>query len=295
MSQYDEDGSIAFVMKQASKQPMLSREEEKELAFAWFENKDRKARDRLISSYTRLAIKLARSYGRDSHHLEDVVSTALLGLSQALETFDPNKGSFTTHMTFKVKANIRDYNLNNRSLVKMGTTATQKRIYSNLERAKRDLGMTDTTATIPEDILIELADRLNTTPKEVEEMNNRMCGDISSNLISCDNGSSADSDSGTEIQDYFADPDTDTEADYVKHDEHIKNLSLLEIAKQVLSGREKMIFEERRISDPPKTLDSIGRGLGVSREWVRQIEAIAFKKVQDKMLELKAKEQDNDI
>ena len=254
--------------------PVLKAEEEYALALRWRECGDESAAHQLLTSHLRLVAKIAMGYRRYGLPVSDLISEGTIGLMRAVKRFDPDKGArFSTYSLLWIKAAIQDYVVRSWSLVKMGTTANQRKLFFNLGKAKQRLsalGVGDLRA----DQVTLVAEGLGVTEKEVVEMNRRLSGDISLNAPLNEDG-----DSG-EWQDWLVDATPDQESRVVDSEESMIRKEALRAAFTVLDNRERQIFEERRLVDPPRTLDDLASRFGISRERIRQIEQGAFQKVQ---------------
>jgi RNA polymerase sigma-32 factor len=250
----------------------LERGQEQQLARRWQERRDRRATDALVTSHLRLAAKVARRYQGYGLPLADIVSEANLGLVIAASRFEPGHGSrFSTYALWWIKATIHDYILRSWSLVKIGTTAAQRKLFFRLRREVQKLA-NGTTGLTPE-IAAAVAETLEVTPRDVVEMDRRLAGDFSLNTpVSNDGGA-------TEWGDTLVDEAPDAEAIVAEYDETTRQESALRAALEVLTGRERLVFEARRLTEDPPTLEQLGRELSISSERVRQIETSAFAKV----------------
>jgi RNA polymerase sigma-32 factor len=251
---------------------LLERGQEQQLARRWQEQRDRRATDALVTSHLRLAASVARGYRGYGLPLADIVAEANLGLVIAASHFEPGRGSrFSTYALWWIKATIHDYILRSWSLVKIGTTAAQRKLFFRLRREVQKLG-NGTTGITPE-IAAAVAETLEVTPRDVVGMDCRLAGDFSLNTpISNDGGA-------MEWGDTLVDEAPDAEAIVAEHDESARQESALHAALDVLTGRERRVFEARRLTEDPPTLEQLGRELSISSERVRQIEIGAFAKV----------------
>jgi len=254
--------------------PMLEAEEECVLAKRWREHGDADAAHKLITSHLRLVAKIAVGYRGYGLPISEVISEGNVGLMQAAKRFDPQKGfRFATYAMWWIKAAIQEYILRSWSLVKMGTTANQKKLFFNLRKAKSKISVLDGGDLRPDQVKL-IAKRLGVTEQDVVDMNRRLGGDVSLNAPIRDDG-----DSG-EWQDWLVDEVSDQETRLVEDDESDNRRKALGEALSVLNERERRIFEARRLADDPITLEDLAAEFGVSRERVRQIEVRAFEKVQ---------------
>jgi RNA polymerase sigma-32 factor len=254
--------------------PMLKAEEEYMLAARWRERADGSAAHQLLTSHLRLVVKIAMGYRRYGLPTSDLISEGNIGLMQAINRFDPDKGvRFSTYAVWWIKAAIQNYILRSWSLVKMGTTVNQKKLFFNLARAKRRLSALQEGDLRPDQVSL-IASGLGVTEQEVVDMNRRLIGDVSLNVpLNEDDNSVA-------WQDRLADETSDQETRLAESEEAQTRRSALGLALRVLDERERHIFEARRLSEPPFTLDELAIEFCISRERVRQIEASAFQKVQ---------------
>jgi len=253
---------------------MLEPQEEYMLARRWREHGDRDAAHKLVTSHLRLVAKIAMGYRGYGLPISEVVSEGNVGLMQAVKRFEPEKGfRLATYAMWWIKAAIQEYILRSWSLVKMGTTANQKKLFFNLRKAKSKISALDEGDLRPDQVQV-IAKRLGVTEQEVVDMNRRLGGDSSLNAPIRDDG-----DSG-EWQDWLVDESPNQERILAEHEESDNRHQALIGALDVLNERERRIFEARRLSDEPVTLEELASEFGVSRERVRQIEVRAFEKVQ---------------
>ena len=270
-------------MQQIRKFPMLEPEEEYMLAKAWVEREDSDAAHKLVTSHLRLAAKMAMGYRGYGLPIAEMVSEANVGLMQAVKRFDPEKGfRLSTYAMWWIRASIQEFVLRSWSLVKMGTTSAQKKLFFNLRKAKNKIGVMEEGDMRPEHVK-KIAQDLNVTEKEVTSMNRRMSGgDASLNVrVGGDDG-----EGGAEFQDWLQDEDADQAADYAERDELEARRELMTEAMAVLNDREKDILTKRKLLDKAVTLEVLAGVYDVSRERIRQIEVRAFEKLQEKMREL---------
>ena len=272
-------------LQEIRKFPMLEPEEEYMLAKRWVDHEDSGAAHQMVTSHLRLAAKIAMGYRGYGLPQAEVISEANVGLMQAVKRFDPEKGfRLATYAMWWIRASIQEYILRSWSLVKLGTTSAQKKLFFNLRKAKARIGALEDGDLRPENVA-RIAHDLGVTEDEVVSMNRRMSGgDASLNVQIGTEG-----DSSTQWQDWLQDEDADHVADYEKQDELDTRRELLAQALTVLNDREKDILLQRRLKDRPLTLEELSGQYGVSRERIRQIEVRAFEKIQIKMRELAAK------
>ena len=254
--------------------PMLEPQEEYMLAKRWREHDDRDAAHRLVTSHLRLVAKIAMGYRGYGLPISEVVSEGNVGLMQAVKRFEPDKGfRLATYAMWWIKASIQEYILRSWSLVKMGTTANQKKLFFNLRKAKSRISALDEGDLHPDQVKL-IAKRLGVTDQDVVDMNRRLGGDASLNAPIRDDGETG------EWQDWLVDTAPNQEAVMAEHEEFDHRREALNGAISVLNPRERRIFEARRLAEEPMTLEDLAAEFGVSRERVRQIEVRAFEKVQ---------------
>ena len=254
--------------------PILKAEEEYALAVRWRGRGDESAAHQLLTSHLRLVAKIAMGYRRYGLPISDLISEGNVGLMRAVRRFDPDKGArFSTYALWWIKAAIQDYIVRSWSLVKMGTTLDQRKLFFNLGKAKHRLSALGEGDLRPDQVTL-VAEGLGVSEKEVVEMNRRLSGDISLNAPLNEDG-----DSG-EWQERLVDEASDQESRVAENDESEIRREALRVALRVLDDRELQIFEGRRFFDPPRTLEELGTRFGISRERIRQIEDRAFRKVQ---------------
>jgi RNA polymerase sigma-32 factor len=268
------EGGLSRYMEEIRRFPMLEPQEEYMLAKRWREHGDRDAAHKLVTSHLRLVAKIAMGYRGYGLPISEVISEGNVGLMQAVKRFEPEKGfRLATYAMWWIKASIQEYILRSWSLVKMGTTANQKKLFFNLRKAKSKISALGEGDLHPDQVKV-IAKRLGVTEQDVVDMNRRLGGDASLNAPIRDDG-----DSG-EWQDWLAD-DSDSQESLLAESEEMDNRrKALSHALDVLNDRERRIFEARRLADDPVTLEDLAAEFGVSRERVRQIEVRAFEKVQ---------------
>jgi len=281
------EGGLSRYLEEIRRFPMLEPQEEYMLAKAYLERDDRDAAHQLVTSHLRLVAKIAMGYRGYGLPIGEVISEGNVGLMQAVKRFDPEKGfRLATYAMWWIKASIQEYILRSWSLVKMGTTANQKRLFFNLRKVKSQISALD-EGDLSAEQAATIAKRLNVSEDEVHSMNRRLSGDASLNApIRATEGESG------EWQDWLADESEDQESILVEQDELDQRRAMLSEALDVLDDREKRIFEARRLSEDPLTLEQLSGEFGVSRERVRQLEVRAFEKVQ-KAVTKAAKERDS--
>jgi len=264
--------------------PMLEPDEEYMLAKRWVEHEDTEAAHQLVTSHLRLAAKIAMGYRGYGLPQAEVISEANVGLMQAVKRFDPEKGfRLATYAMWWIRASIQEYILRSWSLVKLGTTSAQKKLFFNLRKAKSRIGALEDGDMRPENVR-QIANDLGVTEDEVISMNRRMAGSDASLNATISN----DSDSSAQWQDWLEDEEANQAEDYAEKDELETRRALLSQAMDVLNDREKDILTQRRLQDQPVTLEELSGVYDVSRERIRQIEVRAFDKLQKRMTELAA-------
>ena len=252
---------------------MLERDKEYELAKRWREQGDRNAADQLVTSHLRLAVKIAMGYRGYGLPISEIISEGNVGLMQALKRFEPEKGfRFATYAMWWIKASIQDYILRSWSLVKIGTTTNQKKLFFKLRSAKSKIAAFEGGDLHPDQVAV-IAKNLDVEHQDVVDMNRRLGGDKSINAPLHEDGETG------EWQDYLVDQSPSPEAIVVEQDEKDHRHKALIAAIDVLDNRERRIFEARHLADEPLTLEDLAVQFNVSRERVRQIEARAFEKV----------------
>ncbi len=269
---------LAPFIKMADRYPMLSAEEEKQLVLAWQNEGDEQALDKLVGSHLRLVIRIARDNGGYGLPIGDLIGEGNVGLLQAADRFDVERGvRFATYAAWWIRAMIREYALYSRSLVKMGTTAAQKKLFFNLSRLKTEFKIYDNGELKPSAVK-RISERLGVPEGDVIQMNDRLsAGDWSLN-------SSVGDGDADEFQDLLVDDSPNPEDRVVEADQMAKRRALLGEAMAGLSARERHILRERKLSDEPQTLERLSEQYGISRERVRQIEARAIERLREKML-----------
>jgi RNA polymerase sigma-32 factor len=269
-------------MQEIRKFPLLEPEEEYMLAKRWVDHQDTEAAHKMVTSHLRLAAKIAMGYRGYGLPQAEVISEANVGLMQAVKRFDPEKGfRLATYAMWWIRASIQEYILRSWSLVKLGTTSAQKKLFFNLRKAKAKLGALEEGDLRPEN-LAQIAKDLSVSEKEVTDMNRRLSGgDASLNATVGSDGEGA-----TQWQDWLEDENSDQAGNYAEKDELDIRRELLMQAMAALNDREKDILMQRRLSEEPVTLEELSEGYGVSRERIRQIEVRAFEKLQMRMREL---------
>ena len=272
------DGGLSRYLTEIRKFPMLSKDEEFMLAKAWREHEDSEAAHKLVTSHLRLVAKIAMGYRGYGLPIGEVISEGNVGLMQAVKKFEPDRGfRLATYAMWWIRASIQEYILRSWSLVKMGTTAAQKKLFFNLRKAKSAISAIEDGDLHPDQVAI-IATKLGVTNDDVISMNRRLAGPDSSL------NAPLRSDSESEWQDWLAD-DSQVSAETVVADseEYSQRMGLLGDAMQGLTDRERHILTQRRLKDEPTTLEDLAGQYGVSRERVRQIEVRAFEKLQKAM------------
>ncbi len=268
------EGGLSRYLDEIRRFPMLEPTEEYMLAKSWREHGDRDAAHKLVTSHLRLVAKIAMGYRGYGLPIGEVVSEGNVGMMQAVKRFDPERGfRLATYAMWWIKAAIQEYILRSWSLVKMGTTANQKKLFFNLRKAKGRISALDEGDLRPDQVK-QIATRLGVPEQDVIDMNRRLGGDASLNSPLREEGEG-------EWQDWLVDDSPTQETVLAREQEGQNRLAALKDALGVLNPRERRIFEARRLADDPITLEDLSSEFGVSRERVRQIEVRAFEKVQD--------------
>ena len=269
---------LSRYMQEIRRFPMLEPEEEFMLAKRWVDHQDTAAAHKLVTSHLRLAAKIAMGYRGYGLPQAEVISEANVGLMQAVKRFDPDKGfRLATYAMWWIRASIQEYILRSWSLVKLGTTSAQKKLFFNLRKAKTKIGALEEGDLRPENVA-QIARDLNVTEDEVVDMNRRLSGGDSSL-----NASVGTEDGAASWQDWLEDEDADQAGEYAERDEFQLRHALLLEALEDLNPREREILTERRLADEPVTLEDLSQRYDVSRERIRQIEVRAFEKLQARM------------
>ena len=267
------EGGLAQYLAEIRRFPMLEPQQEYMLAKRWREHEDTQAAQELITSHLRLVAKIAMGYRGYGFPIGEIISEGNVGLMQAVKRFEPDKGfRLATYAMWWIRASIQEYILRSWSLVKMGTTASQKKLFFNLRKAKNRISAFEEGDLKPENVE-KIAHRLGVSKQDVIDMNRRMNGDSSLNTPLREEGEG-------EWQDWLVDESDDQEQLLLAQEEKNNRIKALQSALEVLNPRERRIFEARRLSDEPVTLEYLSEEFGVSRERVRQIEVRAFEKVQ---------------
>ncbi len=270
------EGGLSRYLDEIRKFPMLAPDEEYMLAKRYREHEDPKAAHRLVTSHLRLVAKIAMGYRGYGLPIGEVVSEGNVGLMQAVKRFEPDKGfRLATYAMWWIKASIQEYILRSWSLVKMGTTANQKKLFFNLRKAKSRISALEDGDLRPDQVK-QIATKLGVPEQDVIDMNRRLSGDASLNAPL-----RSDGEGDGEWQDWLVDDSSNQEARFVERQESGNRLAALRDALEVLNPRERRIFEARRLAEDPITLEDLSDEFGVSRERVRQIEVRAFEKVQE--------------
>jgi RNA polymerase sigma-32 factor len=269
-------------MQEIRKFPLLEPQEEYMLAKRWVDHQDTQAAHKMVTSHLRLAAKIAMGYRGYGLPQAEVISEANVGLMQAVKRFDPEKGfKLATYAMWWIRASIQEYILRSWSLVKLGTTSAQKKLFFNLRKAKAKVGALEEGDLRPENLAL-IAKDLAVSEEEVISMNRRLSGgDASLNAMV-----GSDGDGATQWQDWLEDEDSDQAGDYAEKDEFDTRHALLMQAMSALNDREKDVLQKRRLAETPITLEELSESYNVSRERIRQIEVRAFEKLQARMREL---------
>jgi RNA polymerase sigma-32 factor len=269
------DGSLRRYLSEIGQFPILKRDEEYTLAKNWLDHEDIDSAHTLVTSHLRLVAKIAMGYRGYGLPISDLISEGNIGLMKAVKRFDPDKGfRLATYALLWIKASIQEYILHSWSLVKIGTTSAQKKLFFNLRRIKNELKVFDDKELSP-DVVKKISQKLVVDEAEVVNMNQRIGGDYSLNAprkIGTNEG---------DWQEVLVDENSIDQETYVSEKEELdKRRSMLGSALSLLSERERKIFSYRRLTDNPKTLEELSKDFSVSRERIRQIEVKAFEKVQ---------------
>ena len=274
------EGSLTHYLQQIKKFPMLSQKEEISLARKWIKKGDTAAAHKLVTSHLRLVARIAMGYKGYGLPITELISEGNIGLMQAVKKYDPEKGfRLSTYAMWWIRAAIQEYVLKSWSLVKIGTTAAQKKLFFNLKKIKNQLTSYNDGSLKPDQVK-EIAERLDVTEAEVSDMEGRMSGtDYSLNAVVSEDGQS-------EWQDWLVDEDADQEVKLAEREELSKRKNLLSKAINILNEREQDIISSRKLSEVPKTLEELSKIYKISRERVRQIEEKAFAKLQLEMVSL---------
>src|SRR5580698_2333419 len=267
------ESGLSRYLSEIKRFPMLEPQEEYMLAKRWCEHDDREAAHKLVTSHLRLVAKIAMGYRGYGLPIGEVISEGNVGLMQAVKRFEPEKGfKLATYAMWWIRASIQEYILRSWSLVKMGTTASQKKLFFNLRKAKSRISALEEGDLRPDQVA-QIAHRLGVAEQDVVDMNRRLGGDASLNAPLREEGEG-------EWQDWLVDESASQETVLADREESDARLGALKNALSVLNDRERRIFEARRLADEPITLEELSAEFGVSRERVRQIEVRAFEKVQ---------------
>ena len=271
------EGGLSEYLIQIKKFPMLEREEEYMLAKNWRNRGDIKSAEKLVTSHLRLVAKIAMGYRGYGLPIGEMISEGNVGLMQAVKKFDPEKGfRLATYAMWWIKAGIQEYILRSWSLVKMGTTTAQKKLFFNLKKLKNKIAPRS-DGDLKDEHVTEIANRLDVKKDEVISMNRRLSGqELSLNAPVGEDGD--------EWQDWLADKSMDQELSFAHNEEMKQRKDLLENSLEILNQREREILNYRRLVDQPVTLEQLSRKYKISRERIRQIENKAFEKIQKHML-----------
>ena len=268
------EGSLSFYLQEIKRFPILTAEEEYMLAKRYKEHGDAEAAHKLVTSHLRLVAKIAMGYRGYGLPVTDLISEGNVGIMQAVKKFDPEKGfRLATYAMWWIRAQIQEYVLHSWSLVKIGTTAAQKKLFFNLRKLKNQLGSIDDGSLSPENVR-EIANRLDVKEAEVKDMEGRLfSGDQSLNV-------QIGHEANTEWQDMIVDDSEAQDKVFEKKDEYLHRKKLFNEALKILNPREKEIIKLRRLRDKPKKLEELSQQFNISRERVRQIEEKAIEKLQ---------------
>lgn len=274
----ESEDPLSRYIRMVNKYPLLSSYEETDLARKWVETQDRNAADKLLTSHMRLVIKIAYSYKNYGYPMEDLIAQGSIGLFHALRNFDPEMGNrFSTYAMWWIRAEIKDYVLHNWSLVKIGTTRAQKRLFFSLRKARQKIqAEKESRSPLSDHDMKKIAKEVGVPVEAVQSMELRLGGrDSSLNTVM------GDEDGNDEWQDFMPHEGPNPEEFVLEMDEFSKRKGMLEEAMQNLNPRESEILFKRRLQEVPETLESLSHTYGLSRERVRQIENAAFQKLQN--------------
>ena len=272
------DGGLSNYLTQIKKFPMLSPEEEYMLAKRWKKRGDLKSAQKLITSHLRLVAKIAMGYRGYGLPVNEMISEGNIGLMQAVKKFEPEKGfKLATYAIWWIKASIQEYVLRSWSLVKIGTTSAQKKLFFNLKKIKNQLSI-NSNSDLRKEHIEEISKRLNVNKEEVVSMNRRLSGKEKSL------NDPVKDESDTQWQDWLVDNNSDQELALSKKQEFTQRKNLMDDAMNILNGREREILIARRLSDESSTLEVLSKKYKISRERIRQIETKAFEKLQKAIL-----------
>ena len=271
------EGGLSAYLEQIKKFPMLDAEEEYMLAKNWRNNGNIKAAEKLVTSHLRLVAKIAMGYKGYGLPVNEMISEGNIGLMQAVKKFEPEKGfRLATYAMWWIKASIQEYILRSWSLVKIGTTTAQKKLFFNLKKLKNQIAPRS-EGDLKDEHVSEIADKLNVSKEEVVSMNRRLSGKEHSL-------NSQIGEDGDEWQDWIVDKQMDQELKFAQKEELDQRKDLLKDSIKILNTREKEILYSRRLNDDPETLEELSKKYKISRERIRQIENKAFEKLQKHML-----------
>ncbi len=273
------EGGLAAYLSQIKKFPILDAEEEYMLAKNWKETGNLKSAEKLVTSHLRLVAKIAMGYKGYGLPVNEMISEGNIGLMQAVKKFEPEKGfRLATYAMWWIKASIQEYILRSWSLVKIGTTTAQKKLFFNLKKIKNQISPR-TEGDLRDEHVSEIAKKLDVSKEEVVSMNRRLSGKEHS--LNAPIG-----EDGDEWQDWIVDKEMDQELKFAQNEEMEQRKDLLQDSIKILNEREKEILYSRRLTDEPLTLESLSKKYKISRERIRQIENKAFEKLQKHMLNL---------
>ena len=284
------ESGLSRYLREIRRFPILTKEEEFQLAKDWFDHGDVDSAHKLVTSHLRLVAKIAMGYRGYGLPVSELISEGNIGMMQAVKRFDPDRGfRLATYAMWWIRAAIQEYILHSWSLVKIGTTAAQKKLFFNLRKLKRQLKAID-EGDLPPETVATIADRLNVPEHEVINMNRRLAApDHSLNAPL-----RADGENDAEWQDSLEDPTPNQEVEITEADELSHQRRMLESAMSELNERERHIFTQRRLIEEPMTLEELSQIYKISRERVRQIEARAFEKVEHSIEQKNQQTQDQD-
>lgn len=276
MSFFHDNDHDSHYIKKIKKVPLLSSDEEIALARAWRETMDRPAAEKLINAHLRLVTKIAAGYRGYGLPLSDLIAEGNIGMLQAMKHYDPEKGfRLSTYAMWWIRASIQEHILHNWSLIKIGTTSAQKKLFFSLRKTSAAIRKAHEDETLTPEIIAAIATKLNVREDEVIHMSQRLKKDHSLNTPL-----HASEENQTEWIEWLVDERDNQEINLIQKDEMNKRRALFNSAMECLNDRERSIIQTRRLSEPPLTLDEVSDNLGISRERVRQIENSAFAKLQ---------------
>lgn len=276
MSFFHDNDHDSHYIRKIKKIPILSNEEEIKLARAWRETMDRPSAEKLINAHLRLVTKIAAGYRGYGLPLSDLIAEGNIGMLQAMKHYDPEKGfRLSTYAMWWIRASIQEHILHNWSLIKIGTTSSQKKLFFSLRKTSAAIRKAHEDETLTPELVTAIATKLKVSEEEVKHMSQRLKKDHSLNTPL-----QANDENQTEWIEWLVDERDNQEINLIQKDEMVKRRILFNDAMTCLTDRERSIIQKRRLTEPPLTLDEVSDDLGISRERVRQIENAAFSKLQ---------------